>query len=63
MKQVQEMTVQELKAVAFDIDQQMRGFQNQYTQVLQAMEIKLKNEAKDDKDASKENGALKKSAK
>jgi len=45
MKHINEMTTGELKAVAFDIDQQVRSYQNQYAQVLQVLENQLKEDA------------------
>jgi hypothetical protein len=47
MKNINEMNVTELKALCFDLDQEIKLKQNQFSQVIRVLQDKLQEETKE----------------
>ena len=58
MKNINELSVTDLKALCFDLDQEIRVKQNQFSQVIRVLQNKLDEEAAKNKEV-KEDGTKK----
>ena len=58
MKNINELSVTDLKALCFDLDQEIKVKQNQFSQVIRVLQNKLDEEASNNKEV-KEDGTKK----